>query len=382
MIKNYFKQTIGLTLILLLAQCKQEYIPKVEETDIKQLVVEGYINSGQGPTTIRLSRSSALEDMVLKPEFNAEVNVEGDDGSSYPLFDNGNGEYSIAQIILNNGVNYRLHIKTNGKEYVSDYCAIKHTPVIDSITWQKENDGVQIYANSHDDPNATKYYRWTYSETWEFHSAYVSSLEYVIDPITNNPVDLTGRADPGAIYKCWRTQESHNIILGSSEKLTENRIYSPVRYIEPLGEELSVRYYIELTQYALSHDAYLFYQGLKKNTEQIGTLFDPQPSQVTTNIHCISDPAEEVIGWVEITDEQKAHIFITNDQVKPWQTPVACSKAVFHNDDTTLRAIGSAYLPVAPLTLRGLAIVTFEASARECVDCTLRGTNIKPAFWP
>jgi len=382
LIKNYFRQTIGLLLVLLLVQCKQEYIPQIKESDIKLLVVEGYINSGQGPTTIYLSRVADLTDTALIPELSAQVNIQNDNGGIFTLTDNGNGEYTIPQLILDNNAKYRVSIRTiNGKEYVSDYSPVKHTLVIDSITWRKENEGVQIYVNTHDDQNDTSYYRWTYSETWEFHSAYVSSLDYIRDPVTNDAVALTGRVNPDAIYTCWRTQQSTNIILGSSEKLTANRIFLPIRFIEPLGEELSVRYYIEMSQYALSHDAYRFYQRLKRNTEQIGTLFDPQPSQLTTNIHCLSDSLEEVVGFVEITDQQQAHIFITNDDVKPWTPPVNCSKAVFRNNDTTLRAIGNAYLPVAPLTFRGPVIETFEASPNECVDCTLRGTNIKPSFW-
>ena len=382
MIKNYFKQAIGFLLILLLAQCKQEYIPQVEENNTRQLVVEGYINSGPGATTIQLSRSSDLEDTVLTPEFNAQVIVEGDDGSSVPLFENGNGEYIIGQLILDNAVKYRVHITTtDGKEYVSDYSPVKHTPVIDSITWRKENDGVQIYVNTHDDQNAIKYYRWVYSETWEFHSAYHSGLDYVRDPVTNAPVDLIDRSDPEAIFKCWRTQQSTHIMLGSSEKLSEDKIFAPVRYIEPLGEELSVRYYIELTQYALSHDAYSFFQRVKKNTEQIGTLFDPQPSQLSTNIHCVNDSWEEVVGYVEVTDQQRAHIFITNDDVKPWFPPVPCSKIIVRNNPDTLQSIQFGYLPVAALTYAGPKIDKFEASGIECMDCTLRGTNIKPAFW-
>jgi len=382
LIKNYFKQAIGFLLILLLAQCKQEYIPQVEENNTRQLVVEGYINSGPGATTIQLSRSSDLEDTVLTPEFNAQVIVEGDDGSSVPLFENGNGEYIIGQLILDNAVKYRVHITTtDGKEYVSDYSPVKHTPVIDSITWRKENDGVQIYVNTHDDQNAIKYYRWVYSETWEFHSAYHSGLDYVRDPVTNAPVDLIDRSDPEAIFKCWRTQQSTHIMLGSSEKLSEDKIFAPVRYIEPLGEELSVRYYIELTQYALSHDAYSFFQRVKKNTEQIGTLFDPQPSQLSTNIHCVNDTKEEVVGYVEVTDQQQAHIFITNDDVKPWFSPVPCSKIVVRNNPDTLQVIQYGYLPLAVLTYAGPRIDKFEASGIECVDCTLRGTNIKPTFW-
>src|SRR4030095_7378655 len=92
---------------------------------------------------------------------------------------NAKGEYSIAQLILNSNKKYRLYIRTrDGKEYISDFTAIKHTPPIDSISWQRENGGVRLYVHSHDAQNGTKYYQWKYEETWEFHSDYYSSIKY------------------------------------------------------------------------------------------------------------------------------------------------------------------------------------------------------------
>src|SRR5436190_22488376 len=105
---NFCKVTVGLILICLFAQCKQVYDPHVEAKTTGLLVVEGFLHSGQGPTTLRLSRSSDLEHTTLIPEFSAQVNVEGDDGSSFAFVDGGNGEYSIAQLSPNNGVQYRV----------------------------------------------------------------------------------------------------------------------------------------------------------------------------------------------------------------------------------------------------------------------------------
>jgi len=382
--KDYLKLVFVFVVIFLFFQCKQEYIPKVEESDTRLLVVEGFINSGQGYTVIHLSRAVGLNDSTASPEYGAQVNVEGDNGSSFSLSDNGNGQYSTPQLILDNNAKYRVHIKTSsGKEYLSDYSPVKHTPVIDSVTWQRENEGVQIYVSTHDDLNSTKYYRWAYSETWEFHSPYLSFLDYSRDPVTNVPIDVGQRPNADTtIYKCWRTQNSTSIILGSSEKLTSDQIYLPVRYIEPYNEELSVLYYFELTQYALSQDAYLFYQRLKKNTEQIGTLFDPQPSQLGGNIHCTTNPEELVIGFLEVSEEQKAHIFISNDDVRPWVTPIGCTEIILKNELETLQSQGQYLIPLRALTFRGLQIVTFTAAEPICVDCTMRGTNIKPAFWP
>src|SRR6188768_2778405 len=212
--KKKLKISIGhATLMILVVSCKQEYIPSVNEENKNLLVVEGFLNSGQGTTTIRLSRSVELTDTTQKKfELGAKLNVEGENGSSFALAGNTRGEYSIMQLPLLNNVKYRLHIKTiDGKEYASDFVSIKVTPPIDSITWQRESEGVRLYINTHDPQNATKYYQWEFEETWEFRSAYYSTIRYARDN-SNRVTALVYRYPDHSvdttIYKCWKTVNS------------------------------------------------------------------------------------------------------------------------------------------------------------------------------
>jgi hypothetical protein len=388
-IKSYLKLVMSCTMMMLLfAQCKQEYDPNIEAQSTGFLVVEGFLNSGQGPTTIRLSRSSDLNDTTLKPEAGAQLNVQGEDGSSFPLFGNGNGEYTIALLTLDNNVKYRLQIKTfDGKEYVSDYTAVKYTPPIDSITWQRENDGLRLYANARDPQNNAKYYQWKYEETWEIHSTYYNDLEYIFDPVTSKPTGVAykypDQHTDTTIYKCWNTLNSSTIILGSTEKLTSDLVYLPVQYIEPHSEKLSVLYSINLRQYAISHDEYLFLQKMKKNTEQLGTIFDPQPSEISGNIHCLTDTNEIVIGHVEITQEQVKRIFISNSQVPDWNYSVDCVFIEIDNNKDSIARYGIGLMPtLVSKTDPFRGINSFFASTPQCVDCTLRGVHQRPDFWP
>ena len=368
-------------IMMLFVCCKQEYIAQVKDKNVRLLVVEGYLNSGQGPTIIRLSRTASLKDTTINPELDAQVSVEGENGSNFTLTNNINGEYSIAQLALDNNVKYRLHIKTrDGKEYISEYAPVKHTPPIDSISWQLENGGVQIYVNAHDDQNNTKFYRWTYSETWEFHSRYLKTLYYIIDPITHQAVGIAKGPADTTIYKCWKTQNSTNLILGSTEKLIMDKVHLPVRYVLPQSDELTILYYIQLKQYALSRGAYLFYQKMKKNTEQLGSMFDPMPSELRGNIHCINDSEEIVIGYVEPSEEQEKKLFIRNSDLPIiWISQMECGEFEVENKpplDVSIMPTRIAKL--GPFN----SIASFYASDAQCVDCTLRGTNQKPAFWP
>jgi len=387
-IKPGFAWIIASALMMtLFVQCKEEFDPKIETKTTGFLVVEGFINGGQGSTTIHLSRSSNLKDTILKPELNAQLNVEGEDGSIFSLSDNGNGEYGVAQLALSNSLKYRLHLRTaDGKEYISDYTSVKYTPPIDSITWQIENNGVRIYANAHDLQNETKYYQWKYEETWEIHSAYHSTIKYAIDPVTTNPLGVMYRyPDQSAdtsIYQCWTTLSSSSIILGSTEKLTSDVVFLPVQYIEPNSEKLSVLYSIRLRQYAISHDNYLFLQKMKKNTEQLGTIFDPQPTEISGNIHCLTDPGEIVIGFIEVTQEQVRRIFIYNSQVPDWNYNPGCVFVEIANDPDSIHKYGIGLMPTLMAKTPFIGLKTFYASTPPCVDCTLRGVHQKPDFWP
>jgi uncharacterized protein DUF4249 len=374
---------------LLFGACKQAYEPAVQTQNIRLLVVEGFINGGQGPTTILLSRTGDLQDQLRRPEVGAQVKVEGNDGSALLLVDSLNGKYSIGQLSLNSNVKYRLHIKTaDGREYASDYAPVKHTPPIDSVTWQMEDAGVRLYVNAHDPQNLTKYYQWKFDETWEIHSFYSSSLKYLRDA-SGRVVELLWR-DPvfhgldTTIYKCWSSSSSTSIILGSSENLSADVIYLPVHFIEPGSEKLSVLYSINLKQYALSQDEYLFMQKMKKNTEQVGTLFDAQPSQISGNFKCLSNPNESVIGFVEVTDEQRKRIFIYHSQVPGWAYRPACTQLLILNNVDSINAFGADLFPTVPdrVGIGGAVINFYAATLESCIDCTTRGINRKPIFWP
>src|SRR5258706_12160544 len=378
-------------LIMIIPGCKEKYLPHITSPDTGYLVVEGYINSGPQPTSIILSRTTKLYDAVqIQYEHNAAVNVEGENQETFQLYENGNGLYvSTDPLNLNSNSKYRLHIRTqDNKEYTSDFVPFKHTPAIDSISWQRENGGLKIYVNTHDNQNNTRYYQWKYEEIWEIHSAYKSALKYLIDP-DGNPIGL-GWRDPlthqedTTIYKCWQSHDNTNIVLGSSEKLSTDKIYLPIVSIEPKSEQLSVLYSLHVRQYALSHEAYLFFEKIKKNTEQVGSIFDAQPSELQGNIHCISNSSEIVVGYIEISEEQEQRIFINNDQLPGWNYKSGCVAVILPNDlgGTEPRVVSLTPTYPHQVSPRGGGIIDFYAAEKPCVDCTTRGTNVRPTFWP
>jgi hypothetical protein len=109
---------------------------------------------------------------------------------------------------LNPASKYRLRIRTtDSKEYLSAFVSLIQTPAIDSITWAPIDNGVQIYVNTHDPANKTWFYRWDFQETWEYHSAFSTSLIYRNDVMQSRTPEET------KIYTCWKNASSTGINL-------------------------------------------------------------------------------------------------------------------------------------------------------------------------
>jgi len=368
-------------LILFFTGCREIYNIPDETKNVKLLVVEGLLNSN-GSTTIKLSRTVNPADTTkIKSELNAVVKVEGENNSSFTLTGNSKGEYVYPSLPLIDNVKYRLRIKTKeGKEYLSDFVPVQKSPSIDSVNWKRKETGletgIQIYVNTHDAQNQTRYYRWEYDETWEFHSTYASSFEYKNDTVVQ-------RTDPLAIYICWTSESSNRILVSSSEKLNQDIIsLAPLTIIPFSSIKMSVRYSILVKQYALTKEGYEYWNLMRKNTEQVGTLFDPQPSSLFSNIRCLTTPDEQVIGFVSAGTISEKRIFISNAEVVPWTYKQICAvEDTIAKKDITTKFANGYYIPTQAIyDMRG-NIVAYLAGEAVCVDCRLRGTNIKPLFW-
>src|ERR1700754_4444640 len=210
-----------LVIVIIISTCKKPYNPPVISSYNHYLVVEGVINSGNDSTVVNLSRTVKLTESVsTQPVSNFSVVVEDGQGNSYTLKPEGNGKYDIGPMHLDASKKYRLHLKDPaGKEYASDYVEVRQNPPIDSIGFFPKNNNLQLYVNTHNSTNNTRYYRWDYAETWKFHAHYQS--EYIVDAVTKL---IRNRRENEAIYYCFTGDNSSNIILGSSEKLVQDVI--------------------------------------------------------------------------------------------------------------------------------------------------------------
>jgi len=381
--------------------CKKPYLPPAVAGKVNYLVVEGIVNAGPDSTFIKLSRTVNDTGRVkASPEINALVAVESDQNVSYPLKQLGNGNYGSAGLNLDNSRKYRIAIKTsNNAQYYSDYMAVLNSPPIDSINYDTkgtvQGPGLNIYVNTHDASGKVVYYRWDYQETWIINSHYPSFFKSNGDTVLGRNL-LTDN-----ITDCWQSDTSANIVLALSAKLSQDVISSQniVSYAST-SEKLGDEYSILVKQYALTPQAYTFYTNLKKNTEQLGSIFDAEPSEIPGNMHSATNPSEPVIGYISVGSTSSLRIFISNRQLPQWAKDTSfyagchlefdlprfpcCYYSLGQVDQYINYNKGHDADPLIPINSigrPGQPPIGYTASTRRCVDCTVRGTNKRPAFW-
>jgi hypothetical protein len=368
--------------IFLLAACKKPYTPPAINTNVNYLVAEGIINTGADSTIIKLSRTVTVATAnTYNPELNAQVTVENNQNGIFSLKQMGNGLYACPPLNLDTVHQYRLRIKTtDGQEYLSDFVQAKVSPPIDSIIYQFTGSAENIYAYTHDATNNTRYYRWEYQETYLFISPVPTNYIY-----KNYEIRSVTPADQ--ITTCYVSDTSSTIILSSTANLSKDIILKkPITQVPITLDKLRIRYSILVRQYALTADTYNYYNRLKQNTEEIGTIFDTQPSGNLTNIHCLTNVNAIVVGWVSAGTVAQTRIFIDRNSV-----PVQFVGVDYSYCGTASLVVGPGAAALPYIITAGFEIPidsisvanggTLIYSSPQCADCTLRGSNQKPAFW-
>lgn len=362
-------------LVLCGLTCVKPFNPPALQQARNYLVVEGMAIPRGDSTVISLSRTKDLTDtVVFQPERNASVRVEAPNGTGYLLQETAPGMYK-ALLTLDPALTWRLRIRTSsGQDVLSTYEAVVDTPPIDSLHWKQDGD-VTIYADTRDRLNQTRYYRWEFRETWEYRAYYDSQIGY--DNGILFYLDSTQKT-----YRCWDSAVSTRVIIGTTEKLGDDVIRDQEITVIPRSSvKISAIYAIDVFQYGLSQQAFIFWDEIRKNGSETGGLFDPQPSQLPGNLVNTSDPSQPVIGYFSIATRQRERLYIWNNQVTNWppeDISAFCTPIITTADSAIYYLYRPELRPAYYISGGGLAIAHVR-----CVDCrTKGGTNRKPADWP
>lgn len=357
-------------IITLLTSCIVQFIPETEE-DKELLVVEGLITDKPGINTIKLSKSLPLGGKSLaKPLKGCLVTILDDAGHLYSLKETLSGTYVTDPALFKGtvGVTYKLRVDTrsafNNLVFESVPLRMKPVPAIDSLYYEKvlieeekygsvQKEGCQIYLNTSDPANECRFYRWEYSETWQFRL----------------PYNVTNQV-------CYITNNSGIINVRNTSILAEDRVTRyPLNFVSNSTDRLKIKYSLLVNQYSLNEDEYEYWEKLQTISENIGGLYDVTPSAIQSNITCLNNPAEKVLGYFSVSAVKSKRIFIKEYFSGIINLYMSCAS-------DTLKGRG---------TIPGMWLIEDHTDedppwkvftgVRGCADCTTRGTTTRPSFW-
>ncbi len=407
MLKQLFKASVLLLLAWAFSTCIDPYTPVLKGYE-SLLVVEGLVTDEAVPYEVRLSRSVPNEDSVPERITDATVYISDETGNKTYLGLTGEGYYATDPEAFRGviGKTYTLHITTaDGREYTSDPATMLPVPGIEDIYYERDReysgdqreilDGLRIYVDTEVGSGERQYLRWEYEETWKFKLTDYKRFNFINDSLI---LPITEVKDI-----CWKTVKSSAIMEGSIVPGKDDYIKkAPVCFIAPAkSDRLTQQYSMLVKQYSLSKEAFEFWNNLKKVNESGGSIFDEQPYLVISNIICLNDPGERVLGYFQVSAVQQERMYITANELDgldlPWFQPDCIRYEVNPLDYFVPGSMGAPmtwgelytmfvetgdYTFVEPIynavtnELEDLAFVS-----NICSDCELTGSLTKPDWW-
>jgi hypothetical protein len=390
-----------LATILLQTRCTEPY--EIETVGYENvLVVESTITDELKPQTVKLSRTSALENSEVLAENNATVLIVGENGETYSFSEQDQtGNYTSDQAFkAMPNVAYTLEISTqDGKRYTSSPVMLPSTVEIgevyaETIVDPSENkDGIQVLVNTEDPTGKAKYFRYEYEETYKitapYPSPYTAKIVNFDDEFYTFDVELTPRT-PEIV--CYSTEFSTGINQTATTELNQNHVVGfPVRYLSRTDAKIQTRYSILVKQFVQSLEAYTFYKIINELGSVGNILSQGQPGYVEGNLRSESDTDEKVLGFFEASSVSTKRIYFNYENFGFEKPPyfLDCDLLVLdYRDNTVLdndpndRETIYTYLSYFDYqVVQHGPWFQYTIAKQECAVCTSFSSNIKPDFW-
>jgi hypothetical protein len=394
---RYSVKNIILIIIIGMIGCIEPFDPNIPNSNKDHLVIDGIITDQPGPYIVKITKSTPL-DYIGQDDTSVSgvtVTIEEEEGVIETLYEESPGVYMTNAIQGVVGKRYRLNLSYGNSNYQSSWETIEASAKIDSVYYQVETrattdkdielTGLQFYVDSQGDQENVKNHRYEWEETWEIGVTYPSQDDFLEGGLilpAENPV-----------YQCWKFKNSETINLNTTEGLSKNIISAhQLAFITGEDERFIKKYSLLVKQFALDESEYLFWKFLKEANEELGTLYDKQPSKIIGNISSLSNSDEVVLGYFSASGVQQTRVFVKAFTVNiserddcgiPLDTLfIADLEKNFNNAVLEEISNGKYFFGSARAGRPPILVVGALLSHKKCSDCRIKGGDLKkPDFW-
>ena len=374
--------SIILSILPFIQSCIYSYDPPTPERE-RLLAINGDILLGQD-TRIVITRSTPVGANHSDNVRADAVYVEGSDHSVFIGEAESDNVYHIDMGAANPDYAYRLMIEIDQSFYESEWSPVLRASPIDTISYFIKDDAMSIQVSTHSDDN-NRYYRWSVNQVWEYHAQDYAQAYY--DPASDT---IRFYDYGGNDYFCWNSGPVNDLMIASTEQLSENRLVCHSLFtMNNTEQRASYLYSVEIMQEAISERAYRYFHSVRQNSMDVGGLFSPQPENVRGNIVNRNDASEQVLGFVSVSLPTRKRIFIDCASLG---FPVYQSADPYNEGRPVRLPLGSdwnyyykqGYQVLEPIFDDNIdRIVGWEWIRSSCIRCQSQGGNKnKPDWWP
>jgi len=385
-------------LMILLVGCIERYYPEEDELRTGTLVINAHLTNIAGEQIIEISRSAGLTHPSFDPVSGSLTEVIREDGELriFSEFKPGYYKAELEESFLQTGASFMLHVSTpDGKEYESVFDRLRPVPAIDSIYYLVETNsfgygsdpvgGIRFYLDFTYDNEDYEYIRWDLIETYEYHNS--TDLEYFFLDLDHwlKPVPDTSIYDT-----CYITNELfqiHSMSMGSLN--FGHYVKKPFSFVpnDEQEQKLHHKYSLLVRQYSLGEEAFFYWNNLKKNTQEQGSLFESQPALLKSNIRNVNDESEYVLGFFSMAGMVEKRAFAIEPDgldLRPYIGHCYPRKEPVSAAEPILWKVYHKYpYDPAPMYFTKLGSLPMRRMNKACVDCReyKNSTHIPPDFW-
>jgi hypothetical protein len=218
---------------------------------------------------------------------------------------------------------------------------VSMTKVFDSNNYKLEGISLDLTMNNQD--TVSRFYKWTIQGTYKIYSAF----------------DYSKTEPP-----CYVTLDKDvQIILGESISGDADIISQRLKLLTP-NSTFAEGQSIEVSQYSMTEEAYEYWRKVEDQQKNVGSIFDPPPTQIVGNLYSQTHPEALVMGFFEASSVKKRRIYV--DRLDFPSFTVSSDLGVNSRCFPPVGWIGPWVSPA------------------YCEDCILlpNSTKIKPSYWP
>ncbi len=318
-------------LLVITSSCITPIDVTIDE-EINVLVIDGFITTENGPHEIRVTRSAKFGDIfvgTIEQVSRALVLVRDQNGEVVELIEERPGLYLTPETFKGEiGSTYTLLVETAaGESYSSFPQTINPAPQIEDVFYQFTSrptadpdvnlSGLDVFIQFDDPADEDNFYLW---EVDGVHTQ-LTNPELFRDPLSQ------AIAPKSCCSVCYITDAGIATNILSDAQINGNQVVQKIAFLQDDQKRFQDAYRISVKHYSIGDAAFEFFRVLKNQLEIQGSIFDPPPATIGSNIINLNDPDAPTIGYFGAFDVRRFEEFVDLDLISQPR-----EDAVVHDD--------------------------------------------------